>query len=72
MRSLGLLTFLICLGLLVGCSSARPQAPQGAPLAAAPAVQPMAAPPTGAAPGERVIKVIQLPKGQTPYDLPDA
>jgi len=73
MRSLSLITLVMCLVLLVGCSSAR-TVPQDAPVAAAPIQQPapqsVEAAPTGAAPGERVIKVIQLPKGQTPYDLP--
>ena len=79
MRSVSLLTVLMCLALLVGCSSA-PSAPQADPVAAAPVAQPVQQPPvetvdtmsSGAAPGERVIKVIKLPKGQTPYDLPGA
>ena len=79
MRSIGLFTLVLGVVVLVGCSSGRPlQDP--APVAVAPMAQPMAQPstqpvntmPTGAAPGERVIKVIQLPKGQTPYDLPGA
>ena len=72
MRSLSLFALVICLVMLVGCASGARPAPQGAPLAAAPAVQPADVPQTGAAPGERVIKVIRLPKGQTPYDLPGA
>ena len=79
MRSIRLLALVLSLVVLVGCSSARPLS-QPTPVAVAPVAQPMAQPsaqpvdtmPTGAAPGERVIKVIQLPKGQTPYDLPGA